>query len=132
MTHKTAKELIDEHMSENGMFGDEYGPENEYMCGDTGMKFETYGAPASYSPFTGSMNFMGLGPSEAEQNKPLKPNPTPSEPSAPANKPSKGNPAPDAKGSVGATKADKKGFVTSTPSAGKVPPYKEKKPGERT
>lgn len=53
---KTAKQLIEGKLSEMG-YEDEVELEYNYVCGDTGQKFETYDSEALYSPFTGSANF---------------------------------------------------------------------------
>jgi len=157
MTDKTPSQLIEERIQEMGpdMYHDS---ERMYMytCMDTGMKFETYGQSATYSPYTGSMNIMAMNedvnPSEymkpssvppsqsnMHQQTPLHPNPVPAG-SAPKggpdydwmNKPWAGNPAPDAQGVIGADASSValRGFVPYPQQS--VPPHVNKNPGEKT
>lgn len=149
MSEKTASQLIEERVQSMGEKGPVLvGTKYRYECMDTGMPFETLGEAAVCSPFTGGKNFQ-LKEEIAEQEymqmtdvpanqknqqvqTPLSPNPAPGQPGSASwqNTPWAGNPAPDASGSVGATSADGRGFVTYPQQS--VPPHQTMTPGTRS
>lgn len=155
MSEKSPSQLIEERVQEMGamgMYGSEYDDsEYAYTCMDTGLCFETYGEPASYSPFSGSTNISMMESANNEQDsqmastdippsqkdpqtqKPLQANPAPAQPGTGSwvNKPASANPAPDAQSTVGSTQANPtSGFVPYPQQS--VPPFVNKQPGERT
>ncbi len=155
---KNAKDLIEQKLKEmpNMMYGnDSMEMTYKYTCMSTGMMFETYGKPATYSPFTGGtdiepmmdhqeavnpgeyMKPTGIPPSQAnpQVQTPLAPNPVPPAPPAWQNQPWAPNPAPDAQATIGATQAAPTGYVPypqQSMQPGAVPPHQKKKPGEKT
>lgn len=152
---KSPSQLIEDRVSEMddmGMYGGNDFGEDEYYytCMDTGMRFETYGEAAMYSPYTGSSNIVmseevveqpsdymkstDIPPSQKNMQKQVPPsmNPAPSQ-SGPATwqtTQTSPNPAPDASSMVGATSAGPQGFVAYPQQS--VPPYKTMPPNQKT
>lgn len=113
MSKKTAAQLIEEQVSEMGDMYMDSDVSYYYRCMETGLGFETFGEPASYSPFTGSPDIMAEEASSKDfEQSPQGQNPVPSKGGIDwKTKQTAANSAPSDKNPYGATSPDGKGFL---------------------